>query len=164
MLELPMLPGWSEIHPLLIHFPLTLFFLAPVFVLLASFTKDATRRTFLLSALITMLLGVTSIYVAFAAGQAAAASVHEMGEVQTIVERHQEFASFARNSLAMATLLFGLMLLICSLFHLQVRELTCVLPLGSLTFYALGLLWLIYAAYNGERLVHEFGINSVVNP
>jgi uncharacterized membrane protein len=164
MLQLPMIPGWDGIHPLLIHFPLTLFFLAPVFVLFAGFTKATIRRTFLISALTVMLLGITSTYVAFEAGQTAAASVTRTGEVRTVVERHQEFANLARSNLTVATLLFGLSLLICRLLHLQMHELTGVLPLGSVVFYALGLFWLINTAYHGERLVHEFGVGSTVNP
>jgi hypothetical protein len=39
---------------LLIHFPLTLFFLAPVFTLFAGFAKTMTRCTFLISALTVM--------------------------------------------------------------------------------------------------------------
>jgi uncharacterized membrane protein len=164
MPQLPMLPGWDGIHPLLIHFPLTLFFLAPVFVLFASFAKTTTRHTFLISALIVMLLGVASSYASFEAGQTAAATATPTGEVRTVVERHQELASLARGSLTAATLLFGLTLLICTCFHLQMRELTGVLPLGSVVFYALGLFWLINTAYYGERLVHEFGMGSIVNP
>jgi hypothetical protein len=90
--------------------------------------------------------------------------VTEAGELKTVIERHQELASFARSSLTAATLLFGLTLLICTCFHLQLRDLTSVLPLGSIAFYALGLFWLINTAYHGERLVHEFGVGSVVNP
>ena len=75
MPQLPMIPGWDGIHPLLIHFPLTLFFLAPVFVLFAGFAKTTTRRTFLVSALTVMLLGIASTYAAFEAGQTAAATV-----------------------------------------------------------------------------------------
>jgi hypothetical protein len=86
------------------------------------------------------------------------------GEVRTVVERHQELASLARSSLTAATLLFGLTLLICTCFHLQIDELTGVLPVGSVVFYALGLFWLINTAYYGERLVHEFGMGSIVNP
>ena len=164
MPQLPMIPGWNGIHPLLIHFPLTLFFLAPVFVLFAGFAKTATRQTFLISALTVMLLGVASTYAAFEVGQTAAATVTPTGEVQTVVERHQELASLARSSLTVATLLFGLTFLTCTWFHLQMRELTSVLPLGSVVFYALGLFWLIKTAYQGERLVHEFGVGSVVNP
>ena len=164
MPQLPMIPGWDGIHPLLIHFPLTLFFLAPVFVLFAGFAKTTTRHTFLISALTVMLLGIASTYAAFEAGQTAAATVTPTGEVRTVVERHQELASLARSSLTAATLLFGLTLLICTCFHLQIHELTGVLPLGSVVFYALGLFWLINAAYYGERLVHEFGVGSIVSP
>ncbi len=164
MPQLPMIPGWDGIHPLLIHFPVTLFFLAPVFVLFAGFAKSTTRHTFLFSALTVMLLGIASTYAAFEAGQAAAATVTSAGEVRTVVERHQELASLARSSLTAATLLFGLTLLICTCFHLQIHELTGILPLGSVVFYALGLFWLINSAYYGERLVHEFGMGSIVNP
>jgi uncharacterized membrane protein len=148
----------------LIHFPLTLFFLAPVLVLFASLTKATTRRTFLISALTVMFFGITSTYAAFEAGQTAAASMTEAGEVKTVMERHQELASLARSSLTAATLLFGLTLLICTCFNLQLHELTGVLPLGSVVFFALGLFWLINTAYQGERLVHEFGVGSIVNP
>jgi uncharacterized membrane protein len=164
MAQLPMVPGWDGIHPLLIHFPLTLFFLAPVFVLFASLTKGTTRHTFLISALTVMLFGITSIYAAFESGQTAAASVTGAQELRTVIEQHHELASLARSSLTAATLLSGLTLLICTRFHLQLRELTGVLPLGSIAFYALGLFWLINAAYQGERLVHEFGLGSIVNP
>ena len=121
MAQLPLIPGWDGIHPLLIHFPLSLFFLAPVFVLFASLTKATTRRTFLISALTVMLFGITSTYAAFEAGQTAAASVTEAGELKTVIERHHELASLARSSLTVATLLFGLTLLICTCFHLQLR-------------------------------------------
>ena len=164
MPQLPMIPGWDGIHPLLIHFPLTLFFLAPLFVLFAGFTRTTTRRMFLISALTVMLLGIASTYAAFEAGQTAAATVTPTGEVRKVIERHQELASLARSSLTAATSLFGLTLLICTCFHLRMHELAGVLPLGSVVFYALGIFWLINAAYYGERLVHEFGVGSVVGP
>jgi uncharacterized membrane protein len=164
MQQLPMMPGWDGMHPLLTHFPLTLFFLAPAFVLFAGVTKAATRRAFLISALTVMLLGIMATYAAIEAGQAAAGFLTQPGEVKTVVERHQELASLAQSSLTMATLLFGLTLLLCSWLHLQMRELTGVLPLGSVLFYALGIFWLINTAYHGERLVHEFGLGRLVNP
>jgi uncharacterized membrane protein len=139
MPQLPMIHGLHGIHPLLIHFTLTVFFLAPVFVLFAGFAKTMTRCTFLISALTEMLLGIASTYAAFEAGQTAAATVTPTGEVRTVVERHRELASLARSSLTAATLLFGLTLLICTCFHLRMHELTGVLPLGSFVFYALGL-------------------------
>lgn len=164
MLQLPMTPGWDGMHPLFTHFPLTLFFLGPIFVLLASFTKATTRRTFLISAIITLTLGVMSTHLAFAAGRATAASPSWTGEVKMLFERHQEFASSTRSSFTLAVLLFGGVMLICRLFDLQVRELTGVLPLGAMIFYGLGLFWLINTAYTGEQLVHEFGVGSLPVP
>lgn len=160
MLQLPMFPGWDGIHPLLIHFPLTLFFLAPVFALVAAFTKTATQRAFLISTLLLMFFGTVSTYVAFEAGEAAAAEGFSK-EALAVVERHRELADLTRSSFTLATLLFGLTLGICGFLHLRVRELIGVLPVGAAVFYILGLFWLIHAAYQGERLVHEFGVGTL---
>lgn len=160
MLQLPMFPGWDRIHLLLIHFPLTLFFLPPVFALMAAFSKAATRRAFLVSTLLLMLFGTISTYVTFEAGKAAVAEGFS-NEALATVERHRELADLTRSSFSLATLLFGLALGICGSLHLRVRELTGVLPLGAAVFYVLGLFWLIHAAYQGERLVHEFGVGRL---
>lgn len=163
MVQLPMIPGWDGIHPLLVHWPLTLFFLAPVFALIAALTKATVRRTFLVSSLVAMLLGTTSIYVAFDAGESAATN-NPIREASAVVERHHELASLARSSLTVATLLFSLTLLLCLSFHFPLREVTAMLPLGSVIFYGFGLFWLVHTAYQGERLVHEFGIGGIVRP
>ena len=160
MLQLPMFPGWDGIHPLLIHFPLTLFFLAPVFALMAAFTKAATRRAFLIATLVLMLLGTISTYIAFEAGKAATGNGFNQ-EALAIVERHRELAELTRGSFTVATVLFGLSLALCTFLDLRVRELTGVLPLGAAVFYVLGLFWLIHAGYQGERLVHEFGVGAL---
>lgn len=163
MVHLPMFPGWDGIHPLLIHFPLTLFFLVPVFGSMAALTKATVRRTFLVSSLVAMLLGTISIYVAFDAGESAATN-NPIGEASAVMERHHELAGLARSSLTGATLLFSLTLLLCLSFHFSLGELTAVLPLGSAIFYGFGLFWLVHTAYQGERLVHEFGIGGIVRP
>ncbi len=163
MVQLPMIPDWDGIHPLLVHWPLTLFFLAPVFALIAALTKATFRRTFLLSSLAAMLLGTISIYVAFDAGESAAIN-NPVSEASAVMEHHHELAGLARSSLTGATLFFSLTLLLCLSFHLSLRELTAVLPLGSAIFYGFGLFWLVHTAYLGERLVHEFGIGGIVRP
>ncbi len=159
MLQLLTFCGWDGMHPLLIHFPLMLFFLAPVFALTAACSRAAVRRAFLMSTLMLMLFGTISTHVAFEAGEAAAtANLNQ--EANAIIERHRKFADLTRSSFTAATLLFGVTLAICTLFHLGLRELTGVLPLGAAVFYALGLFWLIHAVGQGERLVHEFGLGT----
>jgi uncharacterized membrane protein len=158
-----MFPGWDGAHPLLIHFPLTLFFLAPLFALMAALTKAVVRQTLLVLCLVVMLLGTASLQISFNTGEAAARTDQALG-AQLVLERHGRLADLAGSSLALATLLFGLTIL-CSLFlHLRVRELIGVLPLGAPMFCGLGLFWLIHTAYEGERLVHEFGVGAISTP
>jgi uncharacterized membrane protein len=164
MTQIPMIPNWDGLHPLMIHFPIVLFLLAPVFLLFAAFTRADRRSTFLSAALLVMVLGSVSVHASFETGLAARARLDRTGEAGTIVERHRELADLARSSLAMATLLFSLTLLIRTVLQVNMYELTGVLPLGSVVFYGLGLFWLINAAYNGERLVHEFGVNGITSP
>ncbi len=163
MPELPYIPSWESIHPLLIHFPLVLFFLVPVFVLFAVLAQGRTRQTLVVSGISVMLLGLVFLYAAFETGQTGAPSVSET-EARKILDRHMEFAGFARNCFTTSILLVGLCILICRLLRVNVDELSPILPGAALTFYALGLLWLVNAAYNGERLVHEFGIGRTMSP
>lgn len=160
MFLLPTFLGWDGMHALLIHIPLTLFFLAPVFALIAACSRAANRRAFLTSTLTLMLFGTISTYVAFEAGEAVAIADLSQ-EAKAIFERHREFADLTRSSFTVATLLFGLTAVICTFLHLGVRELTGVLPLGAAVFYVLGLFWLIHAACQGERLAYEFGVGTL---
>ena len=160
MLQLPTFPGWDGMHPVLIHFAVTVFFLAPVFALMAACSRAATRRAFLISTLMLMFLGTISTYVAFEAGEAATTTGLSQ-EAGVTLERHREFADLMRSSFSAATFLFGLCLAICTFLHLGMRELTGVIPLGAAAFYILGLFSLINAAYQGERLVHEFAAGTL---
>jgi|ERR1019366_802730 uncharacterized membrane protein len=164
MPQLSMVPGWDGLHPMIIHFPIVLFLLPPLFLLLAAFTHAERRCLFLSAALTVMVLATTSLYVAFETGEAAETLINQRAEITTVVEHHQEFADLSRSSFTAATALFSLVLLIRRLLHLHTRELTAVLPLGFVAFYGLGLFWLIHTAYNGERLVHEFGVKGVIAP
>jgi uncharacterized membrane protein len=44
MTQLPMIPSWDGLHPLMIHFPIVLFLWAPVFLLFAAFTRADTQH------------------------------------------------------------------------------------------------------------------------
>ena len=57
MLTLPPIPSWQAIHPLVVHFPIALLLIAPVFILIGIALKPERRFPFLLVALILMALG-----------------------------------------------------------------------------------------------------------
>jgi uncharacterized membrane protein len=89
MFLLPTFPGRVGIHAQLIHFPLMLFFLAPLSALMAACSRDGNRRVFLMSTLMLMLFGTISTYVASEAGEVAAIADLSQ-EAKAIVERHRE--------------------------------------------------------------------------
>jgi|SRR5450759_3786873 uncharacterized membrane protein len=164
MPQLLMIPSWDRLHPMIIHFPIVLFLLPPLFLLFAAFTRTDRRSMLLCSALILMVLATSSLYVAFETGEAAETLINRRAEITVVVEHHQEFANLSRSSFTVATALLGMVLLIRRVLHLHTHELTAVLPLGFVAFYGLGLFWLVHTAYNGERLVHEFGVKGVIAP
>ena len=104
------------------------------------------------------------MYIAFETGEAAGAIANRTPGIEANLEHHQKLANDCRSSFTMATVLFGLVILMRKLFHLHTYELTGVLPIGFVTFYGLGLFWLINTAYAGERIVHGFGVRGVVTP
>lgn len=163
MSPVSMFPTWNAVHPLVIHFPLILFVVAPLIGLAAAFTKAAARGAVLVSCLVLMLLASTSLQLSYKTGEAAAHTAKGIG-AEVVLEQHKEAAELARGSLMLATLLFGLTLLFCLRLHLPVRQLIGVLPLGAALFYGLGLFWLVQTAYQGERLVHEFGSGGITPP
>ena len=163
MPQLPMIPSWDGLHPMIVHFPIVLFLLPPL-LLFAAFTRTDRRSMLLCSALILMVLATSSLYVAFETGEAAETLINRRAEITVVVEHHQEFANLSRSSFTVATALLGMVLLIRRVLHLHTHELTAVLPLGFVAFYGLGLFWLVHTAYNGERLVHEFGVKGVIAP
>jgi uncharacterized membrane protein len=88
---LPTWPGWDGLHPLVVHFPIALFLVAPVFVLLAML-RPARTATFAVPALILLALGTIAAFVAVETGEAAAELATRTDAVNRILERHSGLA------------------------------------------------------------------------
>jgi hypothetical protein len=58
MLELPSIQGWNSLHPLVTHFPVLLFLLVPLLLVLAGLYRGARNHLLLAIALVTMLAGM----------------------------------------------------------------------------------------------------------
>ena len=57
MPTLPPIPSWQAIHPLIVHFPIVLLLIAPLFIVMGVVPRPARSFPFLLVALILMTLG-----------------------------------------------------------------------------------------------------------
>jgi len=71
MLQLPPIPSWDALHPLIIHFPIALLLIAPVFIIAGAVLQPAKGRAYLVAAMVLLLAGTAAIYVAIETGEAA---------------------------------------------------------------------------------------------
>ena len=68
MQTLPPIPAWTELHPLVIHFPIALLLVAPLFIVAGIIANPQKGRPFLVVALSLMVLGTVGTVLAVATG------------------------------------------------------------------------------------------------
>jgi uncharacterized membrane protein len=164
MLMLPPWPGWDGLHPLVIHFPIALLLVAPVFVLLA-IVRPRQSGMFGLSALILLVLGTVAAFVAVETGEAAAELATRTDAINAAIARHASLAETARNLFAGLTVLYALLLVLPRV----VRKLASRGWVTATNTIFLGLLLagglvLANAAHQGGLLVHKYGLQAMLPP
>src|SRR5579859_6721155 len=93
MLTLPPLPGWQAIHPMMVHFPIALLLIAPLFIVLGVVRKPERGFPFLLVALILMALGTSATFLAASSGEAAGELIDKLPQAKAVLEQHEELAT-----------------------------------------------------------------------
>jgi uncharacterized membrane protein len=164
MLTLPPLPGWDALHPLIIHFPIALLFVAPLFVLIGAVLPPKKGRPILWTALLLMAVGTASVFVAIETGEAAGKLADRTAEITAALEHHENLAERTRLVFSTLTALFGILLVVPLLrrSRLPGRLSSTILPLVFLAFYGGGMLLLTQTADQGGRLVHQFGVHALI--
>jgi uncharacterized membrane protein len=161
--ELPPQPPWEGLHPLVIHFPIALLFVTPVFVLLAALLGKQ-GRWFGLAALMLLVMGTMGGAVAVSSGDAAfdvLVDVEDGG--WQVVEEHQQAAKNVQTMIVGLTILYAILFaipLVISKWNVASYWL-----LTNLVFLALLMvvnLQLAHAAHLGGRLVHQYGARAVL--
>jgi uncharacterized membrane protein len=159
---LPPLPTWDGLHPLVVHFPIALLIVAPVFVILA-LIRHRQYLSFASSALALMILGTAAAFVAVSSGEAAGELVMRTPEINTVLERHEELAETARLVFLGLTILFAAITFVpYALKRPLKRAPAFAVNIAFLLIYAGGTILLANTAHAGGRLVHEFGVQALV--
>ena len=158
---LPPLPNWTELHPLVVHFPIALLLVAPLFIVVGIIGNAQKGRPFLVAALLLMVLGTGGIFLAGATGEAAGEVAHHTASLNAVLDRHEELAEATRMVFSVLTAVFASLLFLPRLFKIEATgPLARILPLAFLLLYTAGAVLLVNTAHHGGRLVHELGIHS----
>jgi uncharacterized membrane protein len=161
---LPPWPGWDGLHPLIIHFPIALLMVAPVFLVLAIVGKTHAPG-FAWSAFALLLLGTAAAFVAVSTGQAAAELAERSDAINAVLMRHEELAEQTRNIFAGITASYAILLLLPFGFKLFTRQSYRTIVSGLMLIVVLaGSLQLVRAAHQGGLLVHKFGVHTMLPP
>jgi uncharacterized membrane protein len=161
---LPPWPGWVGLHPQVIHFPIALLLVAPLFVLLAMLLPKR-GDVFAASAMILLVLGTGAAFVAVETGEAAAEAETRSDAVNAAIESHADLAETARNVFAGLTVLFGAILVLPRFVKsFSTRRAMVVAQAVFLGLLLAGDLVLAQAAHRGGLLVHKFGVHAKLPP
>jgi uncharacterized membrane protein len=164
MSGLPPLPSWDGLHPLIVHFPIALLLVAPLFIVLGIVLRRG--GLFLWAALLLMAIGSTATFFAVSTGEAAGKLAERTPEINAVLEHHEKLAESTRGVFTVLTLVFAVIVLAPAAFR-RLREgrvFPTVLPLLFLLLYGVGLVLLANTAHNGGRLVHELGVQALMAP
>ena len=165
MQALPVIPSWTELHPLVIHFPIALLLVAPAFIIAGIVMNSQNGRPYLITALALMVLGTLGTVAAVLTGEAAAEVAHRTAGMTVVLERHQELAELTRDIFGLLSVIFAVILFAPRWLKRETTTAAArVLPAAFLILYGAGTVVLLNTAHHGGRLVHEFGVHSILAP
>jgi uncharacterized membrane protein len=163
MLQFPPMPTWNSLHPIIIHFPIVLLLLCPVFIAISAAIKPPKGRPYMMAALLVLLLGTISLFVAASTGESASELAERGGTMSAVLESHEALASQTKVIfLGLSVILLGMFLTPRALRRDETRLFSTLLPVAFLALYSVGVLFLVNTAHEGGRLVHEFGVHAML--
>lgn len=159
---MPPLPPWAGLHPLVIHFPIALLLVAPLPIVVGLLVLK-WRTACGLMALGLMAVGTVSAYLSVATGEAAGELAERSPGINAVLEEHEEGAELLQWVFSGLTVLFAGVTLGPIALRRPLRP-----PIGAamqavfLVLYLGGAALLARTAHEGGRLVHEFGVQSLM--
>ncbi len=161
-MTLPPIPSWYGLHPLIVHFPIALLLSAPVLVFLALVVRSQ-YRAFAVSALVIMALGCISAFVAAASGDAAGQVAERSEEINQVISEHEELAEAVCTVFSVLTVLFAALIFLPGLLRRPLSpKISVVATSVFLIVYLVAGLLVANTGHLGGRLVHQYGVKSVV--
>jgi len=159
----PPTPPFEGMHVLLVHFPVALLMVAPVFMFLAM-VLPIRLRWCSFSAVMLLVLGTAGLFAATATGIAARDVVEEgSDEMFAVLAEHEQLAGVVRIVFSIVTVLYGLFVLLPIVIRRWITASYLVpVQLVFLIVLMASNLLLANTAHLGGRLVHQYGVHAVM--
>jgi uncharacterized membrane protein len=148
---------------LIVHFPIALLLIAPLFMVLGMLLP---RRMpgLALAAWLLLLLGTVAAWFAVASGHAAFDATIVPEAAQSVAERHASMGETTRNIFSTLCAAYGVVLLVPVLFkRVKAGPWRVVGTLVVLAAFVPSAIYLSNTAHLGGRLVHEFGVQAILS-
>jgi uncharacterized membrane protein len=152
----PALPAWSDLHPFLVHFPIALLAVAPVFLIWGSLRLPSAAGAARAGILLTVA-GTLTLLLAFSSGEAGRGRVPRTEAVQEELAEHTEHGGLARIAMVIATV--GLLALHVRGGLARSGRVATGIRIALFLVYGFGLFQVLDAAHHGGRLVHVHGVH-----
>jgi uncharacterized membrane protein len=137
--------------------------IAPIFIVVGAVLTPAKGRSYLVAAMVLLLVGTATIFVAVETGEAAGKLAERAPGMEQVLKTHESLAERTQAVFSVLSVIFLALLAVPWLLKREdTRLTTTILPLAFLVLYSAGALLLVNTAHNGGRLVHEFGIRAMV--
>ncbi|MGE3850646.1 MAG: DUF2231 domain-containing protein, partial [Planctomycetota bacterium] len=145
---------------LVVHFPIALLMLVPLFLLVALAVRRH-RIAFALSALMLMAIGTVSVWVAMNTGEAAEDVVEPQGVPHAAIEVHEELAETTQVLFTVLTAVFAVLLAVPLARRKPLEgKVPVIVGLVFLLVFCGSLVQLANTAHAGGMLVHKYGARA----
>lgn len=156
----PPIPPFNAIHPIVVHFPIALLMVVPL-IIVCGLLCAPHRRGFIASALVLMLVGTSSLYLAMESGEAGEDALTLTEAQEDLIEEHEESAETTQVWFVALTVVLFLLVVVPPVLGRELKGGSLFVPyLVFLLAYGGGALSLMNTGHLGGMLVHKHGLRA----